>query len=102
MGITIDRNQQSYVAIASEMGGIDIEQTSIEFPKKIIKLTVNPKKGLRFSEAKKICTTLGYVGISFKSLANIFVNFFQIVEDYDIVLIEINPLVAILLHWILE
>ena len=92
-GIAIDRNQQSYVSIASEMGGIDIEQTSIDFPKKIIKLTINPKKGLQFSDAKKICTKLGYAGISLKSLANILVKIFQIVEDYDIELIEINPLV---------
>ena len=92
-GIAIDRNQQSYVSIASEMGGIDIEQTSIDFPKKIIKLTINPKKGLQFSDAKKICTKLGYAGISLKSLANILVKLFQIVEDYDIELIEINPLV---------
>ncbi len=92
-GIAIDRNQQSYVSIASEMGGIDIEQTSIDFPKKIIKLTINPKKGLQFSDAKKICTKLGYAGISLKSLANILVKLFQIVEDYDIELVEINPLV---------
>lgn len=92
-GITIDRNQQSYVVIASEMGGIDIEQTSIDFPQKIIKLPVNPNKGLSFSVAKKIGAKLGYTGISLKSLANVFVNLFQIVEDYDIELIELNPLV---------
>ena len=92
-GITIDRNQQSYVVIASEMGGIDIEKTSIDFPQKIIKLPVNPNKGLSFSVAKKIGAKLGYTGISLKSLANVFVNLFQIVEDYDIELIELNPLV---------
>lgn len=92
-GITIDRTQRSYVVIASEMGGIDIEQTSIDFPQKIVKLIINSKKGLSFSDAKKIGVKLGYVGINLSSLANIFVKLFQIVEDYDTELIELNPLV---------
>ena len=92
-GITIDRTQRSYVVIASEMGGIDIEQTSIDFPQKIVKLIINSKKGLSFSDAKKIGVKLGYVGVNLSSLANIFVKLFQIVEDYDTELIELNPLV---------
>jgi len=92
-GITIDRTQRSYVVVASEMGGIDIEQTSIDFPQKIVKLIINSKKGLSFSDAKKIGVKLGYVGVNLSSLANIFVKLFQIVEDYDTELIELNPLV---------
>ena len=92
-GITIDRNQRSYVAITSENGGVDIEKTSIEFPQKIVKLIINSKKGLSFSEAKKIGSKLGYVGITLNSIANIFVTVYQIVEDYDTELIELNPLV---------
>ena len=93
IGITIDRTQRSYVVIASEMGGINIEQTSIDFPQKIVKLIINSKKGLSFSDAKKIGVKLGYVGVNLSSLANIFVKLFQIVEDYDTELIELNPLV---------
>ena len=77
LGITIDRTQRSYVVIASEMGGINIEQTSIDFPQKIVKLIINSKKGLSFSDAKKIGVKLGYVGVNLSSLANIFVKLFQ-------------------------
>lgn len=92
LSITIDRNQRSYVAIASEKGGIDIEQTSIQFPQKIIKLLINSQQGFNLSEARKVTSKLGYTGTRSNSLANILITLFQIVKDYDIELIELNPL----------
>lgn len=92
LSIAIDRTQRSYVAIVSDQGGIDIEQTSIKYPQKIIKILINSQQGFNLSVAKAVISKLGYTGACLNSLANILITLFQIVKDYDIELIELNPI----------
>ena len=92
-GVTVDRSNRCYVAIASSEGGVEIEEVAIATPKKIIKTPIDPLKGFRFHHAQKIAKRLGYSGSRMQNLAAIFLRLYNVAIDFDAELAEINPLV---------
>ncbi|MDH5636317.1 MAG: acetate--CoA ligase family protein, partial [Candidatus Bathyarchaeota archaeon] len=44
-GITVDRSNRCYVAIASSEGGTEIEEVAAATPKKIVKVLIDPLQG---------------------------------------------------------
>jgi succinyl-CoA synthetase beta subunit len=91
-GVTIDRLARSYVAIASAMGGMEIEEIAEKTPQAILKILVNPQQGFRSFHARSVARKLGYDGPRLVELARIFEKLYQAGMDYDVELIEINPL----------
>jgi len=92
-GITTDRSSQSYVAIASSEGGMDIEEVAAAMPEKIVKVLISPFYGFRSYHARQTARKLGYAGSQLSDLAGIFIQLYRVAMDYDAELIEINPLV---------
>jgi len=92
-GITTDRFNQSYVAVASSIGGMDIEEIAEKYPEKIIKLLINPKTGFRSFHARQMARKIGYYGSQLNKIGKIFEKLYKISMDYDAELIEMNPLV---------
>jgi succinyl-CoA synthetase beta subunit len=92
-GITTDRLNKSYVAIASSIGGMDIEEIAEKHPEKIIKFLINPKMGLRSFHARQIARKMGYEGSQLNAIGKIFERLYKINIDYDAELIEMNPIV---------
>lgn len=92
-GITTDRSSQSYVAIASSEGGMDIEEVATAMPEKIVKVLINPLYGFRPYHARQIARKLGYAGNQLRDLTRIFIQLYKVAMDYDVELTEINPLV---------
>ena len=91
-GITTDRFNQSYVAIASTIGGMEIEEVAAEAPEKIIKLPINPQHGFRSFHARQMARKMGYAGSQVSELGRIFERLYCVGMDYDAELIEMNPL----------
>jgi succinyl-CoA synthetase beta subunit len=91
-GVTIDRFARTYVAIASAMGGVEIDATASKSPHEILKIFVNPQQGFRSFHAVQLARKLGYRGASLKELAGIFEKIYQVCRDCDAELIELNPL----------
>ena len=91
-GVTIDRFARTYVAIASAMGGVEIDATASKAPHEILKIFVNPQQGFRSFHAVQLARKLGYRGASLKELAGIFEKIYQVCRDCDAELIELNPL----------
>jgi succinyl-CoA synthetase beta subunit len=91
-GVTIDRFARSYVAIASAMGGIEIEAVAAKKPQAILKILINPHVRFRSFHAVQLAKKLGYRGSSLLKLAGIFMKLYQAGMDYDAELIELNPL----------
>lgn len=93
VGITIDREKQTPVLIASASGGVDIEQVAQTTPEKILSVRISPLLGLKSYQARN----LGYQIFTDSTLVNSFVAFAmsltQIFFDLDCSLVEINPLV---------
>ena len=92
-GITTDRSSQSYVAIASSEGGMDIEEVAASMPEKIVKVLINPLYGFLSYHACQIARKLGYAGNQLRDLTQIFIQLCRVAMNYDAELIEINPLV---------
>jgi len=92
-GITIDRSKQSYVAVASAVGGMEIEEIAKKTPDKVIKVPVNPELGLRSFQTREIARKIGYAGNQISELARILEKLYKVGMDNDAELIEMNPLV---------
>ena len=92
-GITTDRFNQCYVAIASAIGGMEIEEIAAKTPEKVIKLLINHQHGLRSFHTRQIAKKMGYAGGQFSELGRTLERLYCAGIDYDAELIEMNPLV---------
>ena len=90
LGITIDRFNRTYVALASSTGGIEIEEIAGKTP--ITKTPIDPQLGIRSFHATAIAKQLGYSGNQLTELSAIIQKLYQICVDNDAELVEINPL----------
>jgi len=91
-GITVDRAQCCYVAIASSEGGIEIEEIAAKVPQKIVKVFIDPIYGFQPYNARQIARKIGYSGKNMLSLASTFFKLYRLAVDYDAELAEMNPL----------
>lgn len=91
-GMTIDRFEQSYVAIASQAGGIDVEEIATKTPERIIRIFIDSQQGLRPFQARQVARKMGYVGNQLLDLGGILERLCRVGMDYDAELIEMNPL----------
>jgi len=92
-GITTDRFNRSYVAVASAVGGMDIEEIAEKTPDKVIRLLVDPQLGLCAFHTREIARKMGYTGNQILDLGRILEKLYQVGMDYDAELIEMNPIV---------
>ncbi|MFC1803487.1 ADP-forming succinate--CoA ligase subunit beta [Thermoproteota archaeon] len=92
LGETVDRNRKQYVILASNQGGMDIEEVATETPNKIIKQYVDPITGLRSYHCNFIASKLGYSGHKMRQFASIVSRLHELAMRMDAELTEINPL----------
>ncbi|MCX7836395.1 MAG: ADP-forming succinate--CoA ligase subunit beta [candidate division WOR-3 bacterium] len=92
LSITIDRKEKSPIIIASQEGGIEIEELAKERPKSILKINIDPLLGLKNYQARNLCLEL----FNDLSLINQFTELLQKLTTifflYEAQLVEINPL----------
>ncbi len=93
LGVTIDRAKYTLVVIASGEGGVDIEETAANNPKKIIKKELRIEQDLYGFDAIAIAKKIGIPGDLLKNAASIIINLYNMFRKYDAKLVEINPLV---------
>jgi succinyl-CoA synthetase beta subunit len=91
-GVTVDRIERKYDAIASNSGGMDIEQTATENPEAITKLLIDPQTGFTMTDSRQLAMQMGYLGKQQAGLAKILSNLYCAAVDFDAELIEMNPL----------
>lgn len=94
LGALIDRSTESIVFMASEAGGMDIEEVAAKTPEKILKVSVNPTTGLQNFQCRQIAFGLGLTQRQVSQLTKIMKKLYRIFCDKDLSLIEINPLVV--------
>jgi len=92
-GITVDRTNRCYVAIASSEGGMEIEEIAVAAPEKMVKVFIDQLRGFRLNHTRQVAKRLGYRGSQMQNLATIFLKLYEVAMDYDAELVEINPLV---------
>ncbi|MXW79045.1 MAG: ADP-forming succinate--CoA ligase subunit beta [Gemmatimonadetes bacterium] len=94
LGITLDRAQSKPVVMASQEGGMEIEEVAAETPEKILKETVDPAVGLQAFQATRLAFGLGFEGKQVRQAASFILSLYRAYVDADCSLVEVNPLVA--------
>ncbi len=93
LGAVIDRGSQRVVFMASTEGGVEIEMVAHETPEKILKAEIDPMTGAMPYQAREIGFKLGLNSTQLKQFTKMFLNLSKMFHDYDLALLEINPLV---------
>ncbi len=93
LGAVVDRASRRIVFMASTEGGVDIEKVAHDMPEKILKATIDPLVGAQPFQARELAFQLGLKGDQVKQFVHIFVGLAQLFQDYDLALLEVNPLV---------
>ncbi|MCF6752461.1 ADP-forming succinate--CoA ligase subunit beta [Pseudomonas stutzeri] len=93
LGAVVDRASRRIVFMASTEGGVDIEKVAHDTPEKILKATIDPLVGAQPFQARELAFQLGLKGDQVKQFVHIFVGLAQLFRDYDLALLEVNPLV---------
>ena len=91
-GVTIDYNSKKIVAIASSMGGVDIESVAVEHPSDIARDEINSTLGLTDYQARLIAKKVGLNGTRMLSFSKILKSLYKTLLKYDANLVEVNPL----------
>lgn len=93
IGIVIDRAQAAPVIMASEAGGMDIEEVAAKTPEMIIRVPVDPATGFSGFHARKIAFGLNLPKDLIKPASQIIASLYKIFTEKDCSLIEINPFI---------
>lgn len=93
MGILVDRESSQVLIMASEAGGMEIEEVAAATPEKIIKETVDPVTGVQPYLARKIAFALNLEGAALKAIIPFIINLYDAFVKEDCSMLEINPLV---------
>lgn len=95
LGIVIDRSrdQEQPVIMASEAGGMEIEEVASKSPEKIIKVGANPVVSFSSFQGRKLAYGLGMDKSIVSNASKIIEKLYRIFMEKDATLIEINPFV---------
>jgi len=93
VALVVDRAMQCVSLIASEAGGMDIEQVAMQTPGKIHKLAINPLIGVDVETAKGMARKLGLPPANWPEFAELIIQLYRVFDENDASLLEINPLV---------
>ena len=91
--IVLDRANRCQTVLASDQGGIDIEEVAKQTPEKVIRHQLDPVFGMRGYDARLVALKLGYHGTQLASLTDTLSNLFRLSVIYDAELVESNPLI---------
>ncbi|KMP10898.1 succinyl-CoA synthetase subunit beta, partial [Candidatus Nitromaritima sp. SCGC AAA799-C22] len=93
LGILLDRQTSRVLIMASEAGGMDIEEVAAKTPEKIIKESVDPITGVKPYLARDIAFALNLKGDALKKMIPFIINLYQAFVKEDCDMLEINPLI---------
>jgi succinyl-CoA synthetase beta subunit len=93
LGMTHDRSLRKPVMITSVAGGVNIEAVARSTPEKIIMIPIDPLLGLRDYQARDLAAGIDLPRDLWKSFIEIARGLWNVFNDFDATLAEINPLV---------
>ena len=93
LAIVIDGAAEGVVVIASESGGMEIEEVAEATPEKILRVAIDPVLGLQPYQGRKLAYGLNVGDELVRPVSALIANLYKVFEDNDCSLAEINPLV---------
>lgn len=94
VGVVVDRATGRVVMMASEEGGMDIEEVAANTPEKIIKEVVDPAIGLQAFQARKLAYAIHIPAELVNKAVKFMLALYQAFVEKDCSIAEINPLVV--------
>jgi len=94
LSLLVDRGQKRIAIMASEDGGMDIEEVAANTPERIITIAVHPAAGLQPYQSRKLGFALGLDDGQVKQFIELTMNLYRLFVESDTSLIEINPLIV--------
>ena len=94
MGALVDRATKRVTIMASEAGGMNIEEVAANNPEKIITLPIDPVNGLMPYQVREAGFAMNIPPAQQKGLMKVMQGVYQIFMDKDASQVEINPLVV--------
>jgi len=92
LGITIDGTVGCPIVVVSSEGGVAVEKIAAKSPEKIISVHTNVFMGLQPYQIRKLTKVLGLDASQLSQIADILSKLYQVFQDYDALIAEINPL----------
>jgi succinyl-CoA synthetase beta subunit len=92
LGITLDRRIGMPVVMASQQGGMEIEEVAERDPKAIHREPIDPLVGVEPFQARAIAYALGLTGDAYKRCLDFVQKLMRAYVETDASLAEINPL----------
>jgi succinyl-CoA synthetase beta subunit len=94
LSMTLDRTRSTHVVMASQAGGMEIEEVAERTPERIIREWTHPALGLADFQTRRLAFGLGLDGDAFKQGVGLIRNLFRLYLAKDCSLVEVNPLVV--------
>ncbi len=92
LGVVIDNTAGMVVIMASEAGGMDIEEIAATSPDKILKAHIDPALGIHPYRARRLAFDLNLAPAQIRPATEIISNLYKLFEAKDCSLAEMNPL----------
>ena len=93
LSIVQDRANKCRTVLASDQGGVDIEQVAKEHPEKVVRHRLDPVYGMRSFDARDVALKLGYRGPQLLAVSDLLSNLYRLSVIYDGELVESNPVI---------
>jgi succinyl-CoA synthetase beta subunit len=94
LSLLLNRDRSRIAFVASESGGMNIEEVAATDPDKILRVDVNPAAGLQGYQCRELAFGLGLKGEQVRQFEKIARGLYRLYLDKDLSLVEINPLIV--------
>lgn len=93
LSIVPDRSTATITLVASQDGGMDIEEVAEKTPERIIKIPISTITGIQGHHLRQLMFGLELEKPVMKEFGSVLKNLYTLFVDYDCSMVEINPLV---------
>jgi succinyl-CoA synthetase beta subunit len=93
LGIVNDTSAGMPLMMASEAGGVEIEEIAQKSPEKIFRAYIDPAAGFRPFQARRLSFAMNLVGAQQRQATELMSGLYKLYQEKDCSLAEINPLV---------
>lgn len=94
VGLVVDRQTGRVVMMASEEGGMEIEEVAAKTPEKIFKETIDPAVGLMPFQARRLAYAINIPKELNSKAVKFMLGLYKVFVEKDCSVAEINPLVV--------
>ncbi len=94
LGLTIDSSLGLPTMIASEAGGMEIEEVASSHPEQVLKVAIDPVAGFQPFLGRQLAYGMNLDAGLVRPMVELMANLYRLFQAHDASLVEINPLVV--------